>query len=106
SFTCLLHRRSISTLFPYTTLFRSNPDRLLYRFYKNAGLPVKDSVYGGWESEGLSGHTMGHYLSACSMMFASTGNNEFTQRVNYIDRKSTRLNSSHQINSYDVFCLK
>ncbi|MDX1936542.1 MAG: glycoside hydrolase family 127 protein, partial [Flavihumibacter sp.] len=26
------------------------PDRLLYRFYKNAGLPVKDSVYGGWES--------------------------------------------------------
>ena len=61
-----------------------NPDRLLYRFYKNAGLPVKDSIYGGWESEGLSGHTMGHYLSACSMMFASTGNNEFTQRVNYI----------------------
>lgn len=61
-----------------------NPDRLLYRFYKNAGLPVKDSVYGGWESEGLSGHTMGHYLSACSMMFASTGNNEFSQRVNYI----------------------
>jgi DUF1680 family protein len=60
------------------------PDRLLYRFYKNAGLPVKDSIYGGWESEGLSGHTMGHYLSACSMMFASTGNDEFKRRVNYI----------------------
>lgn len=61
-----------------------NPDRLLYRFYRNAGLPVKDSVYGGWESEGLSGHTMGHYLSACSMMFASTGNKEFRRRVDYI----------------------
>src|SRR5437763_12251669 len=35
------------------------PDRLLYRFYKNADLPPKDSIYGGWESEGLSGHTLG-----------------------------------------------
>jgi len=49
------------------------PDKLLNRFYKNAGLPPKDSAYGGWESEGLSGHTLGHYLSACSMMYASSG---------------------------------
>lgn len=61
-----------------------SPDRLLYRFYKNAGLPVKDSVYGGWESLGLSGHTLGHYLSAASMMYVSTGNNEFKKRVDYI----------------------
>ncbi len=60
------------------------PDRLLYRFYKNAGLPPKDSIYGGWESEGLSGHTLGHYLSACSMMYASTGNTAFKERVDYI----------------------
>jgi len=60
------------------------PNRLLYRFYKNAGLPVKDSVYGGWESEGLSGHTLGHYLSACALMYASTGNAAFKQRINYI----------------------
>lgn len=60
------------------------PDRLLHRFYKNAGLPVKDSVYGGWESEGLSGHTLGHYLSAAAMMFISTGNEEFKKRVDYI----------------------
>src|SRR5690349_14122523 len=38
-------------------------NRLLHRFYQNAGLPTKGDVYGGWESEGLSGHTMGHYLS-------------------------------------------
>lgn len=61
-----------------------NPDRLLYRFYKNAGLPVKDSVYDGWESLGLSGHTLGHYLSAASMMYVSTGNIEFKKRVDYI----------------------
>lgn len=60
------------------------PNRLLYRFYENAGLPVKDSLYGGWENQGLSGHTLGHYLSAASMMFISTGNGEFKKRVDYI----------------------
>ncbi|WP_430897160.1 MULTISPECIES: beta-L-arabinofuranosidase domain-containing protein [unclassified Paraflavitalea] len=61
-----------------------NPDRLLYRFNKNAGLPPKDSIYGGWESDGLSGHTLGHYLSALSMMYVSTGQVEFKNRINYI----------------------
>jgi len=60
------------------------PDRLLHRFYKNAGLPTKGDVYGGWESDGLSGHTLGHYLSACAMFYANTGNNEFKKRVDYI----------------------
>ena len=60
------------------------PDRLLNRFHKNAGLPVKDSVYKGWESEGLSGHTLGHYLSAASMMYVSDGNLELLNNVNYI----------------------
>lgn len=60
-----------------------SPDRLLYRFYKNAGLPVKDSIYGGWEQEGLSGHTLGHYLSATAMMVAATGDQLFKDRLNY-----------------------
>ena len=60
------------------------PDRLLHRFHKHAGLPVKDSIYGGWEKDGISGHTLGHYLSACAMMFAGTGNKEFKDRVDYI----------------------
>ena len=47
------------------------PDRLLHRFFKNSGLMPKDSIYGGWESDGLSGHTLGHYLSTASMMYAS-----------------------------------
>ncbi len=65
-------------------LLEIEPNRLLYRFYKNANLPVKDSIYGGWESEGLSGHTMGHYLSAISMMYVSTGDKRFKDRVAYI----------------------
>ncbi|HKO82844.1 MAG TPA: glycoside hydrolase family 127 protein, partial [Chitinophagaceae bacterium] len=60
------------------------PNRLLHRFHKNAGLPVKGEVYGGWESDGLSGHTLGHYLSACAMMYASTGDQRFKERVTYI----------------------
>jgi DUF1680 family protein len=65
-------------------LLSLSADRLLYRFYKNAGLPVKDSIYGGWESDGLSGHTLGHYLSAASMMYVSTGNIEFKKCIDYI----------------------
>ncbi|HVM88448.1 MAG TPA: beta-L-arabinofuranosidase domain-containing protein [Puia sp.] len=65
-------------------LLSIDPDRLLFRFYEYAGLPTKGEVYGGWESEGLSGHTLGHYLSACSMMYASTGNRKFLERVNYL----------------------
>lgn len=60
------------------------PDRLLHRFHRNAGLPVKGEVYGGWESEGLSGHTLGHYLSACAMLYANTGNPELKKRIDYI----------------------
>lgn len=65
-------------------LLSLKPDRLLHRFHKNAGLVVKDSIYGGWEQEGLSGHTLGHYLSAISMMYASTGKPEFLERTNYV----------------------
>jgi len=60
------------------------PNRLLHRFYKNAGLPTKGEVYGGWESDGLSGHTLGHYLSAISIFYANTGNPEFKKRADYI----------------------
>ena len=65
-------------------LLKLKPDRLLHRFHKHAGLPVKDSIYGGWEKDGISGHSLGHYLSACAMMYASTGNREFKSRVAYV----------------------
>ena len=65
-------------------LLELDPNRLLHRFYKNAGLPTKGDVYGGWESEGLSGHTLGHYLSAVSLLYASAGNPEFQRRAGYI----------------------
>src|SRR5579863_9782937 len=60
------------------------PDRLLSEFRAHAGLEPKAPKYGGWESSGLAGHTLGHYLSACSMEYASTGDTAFLHRVNYI----------------------
>lgn len=65
-------------------LLTIEPNRLLHRFYLNAGLPTKGDVYGGWESQGLSGHTLGHYLSACSMLYASTGDGRFKEKVDYV----------------------
>ena len=60
------------------------PDRLLAEFRAHAGLVPKGAKYGGWESSGLAGHTLGHYLSACSMQYAATGDLRFRDRVNYI----------------------
>ncbi len=65
-------------------LLSLEPNRLLHNFYLNAGLPVKGEIYGGWESRGVAGHSLGHYLSACSMMYISSGDNRFLQRVEYI----------------------
>lgn len=64
-------------------LLALEPDRLLAGFRNNAGLPEKAVHYGGWESRGLEGHSLGHYLSACAMMSAATGDDHFRQRVDY-----------------------
>jgi len=71
-------------------LLQLEPDRLLHNFRVNAGLTPKGPVYGGWESVEpwvsirCQGHTLGHYLSACSLMFAATGDQRFQQRSHYI----------------------
>ena len=50
-------------------------DRLLHMFRVTAGLPSTAEAYGGWEKADVEvrGHTIGHYLSASALMFASTG---------------------------------
>jgi DUF1680 family protein len=66
------------------TLLNYVPDRLLARFYTEAGLKPKADHYMGWENESLAGHSLGHYLSACSMMYQTTADKRFLDRVNYI----------------------
>jgi uncharacterized protein len=73
-----------------------SPNRLLNRFYKNAGLPPKDSAYGGWESDGLSGHSLGHYLSAASMMYASTGDQRFKNNIDYLVAELARCQAARK----------
>lgn len=72
------------------------PNRLLFRFYQNAGLPAKGEVYGGWESEGLSGHTLGHFLSACALFYSNTGDAEFKNRVDYIVSELARCQQARK----------
>src|SRR2546430_7319467 len=76
-FFLMIRRPPRSTLFPYTTLFRSLDQRLVY---------------------GQSPQSR-HLGSGSAARPASCA-------ISTVDRKSTRLNSSHSQISYAVFCLK
>ena len=67
-------------------LLSLDPDRLLHTFRLNVGLPSSAQPLGGWEEPKceLRGHSLGHYLSALSMMYASTGDVAFKQRADHI----------------------
>ncbi len=71
-------------------LLSLDPDRLLHGFRANAGLAPRAPLYGGWESAPLwadihcQGHTLGHYLSACALMTASTADPRFRARVDHV----------------------
>ncbi|HET7789456.1 MAG TPA: beta-L-arabinofuranosidase domain-containing protein, partial [Gemmatimonadales bacterium] len=63
-------------------LMSQEPDRLLHMFRVTAGLPSSAQPLGGWEApvNELRGHYTGHYLSACALMSASTGDAEVKAR--------------------------
>lgn len=65
-------------------LLALDADRLLAGFRVNAGLEPKGERYGGWEQQSLAGHSLGHHLSALSLMYAATGDARLQQRANYI----------------------
>jgi len=66
------------------SLLNYEPDRFLSKFREVAGLEPKAEPYSGWEAEGIAGHSLGHYLSGCLLMYASTGDKRFKERVDYI----------------------
>ncbi|WP_423604846.1 beta-L-arabinofuranosidase domain-containing protein [Sphingomonas sp. MS122] len=65
-------------------LLSLDADRFLHNFRAGAGLPPKGAVYGGWESRGIAGHSLGHYLSALALTHAQTGDARFRDRAAYI----------------------
>ncbi|MGF7151450.1 hypothetical protein FHS96_005116 [Sphingomonas zeicaulis] len=78
-----------------TYLLRLEPDRLLHNFRAFAGLAPKGDVYGGWESDTIAGHTLGHYLAALSLMHAQTGDAECRRRVDYIVDELAACQAAH-----------
>src|SRR5688572_31591857 len=84
-----------STLFPYTTLFRSYPKHNPSIIVLDVMMPNMD----GYEACGLIKGSPGGRTIPVLMLTALTGTDDK-------DRKSTRLNSSHSQISYAVFCLK
>src|SRR5688572_5853784 len=58
-------------------LLSLDADRLLHNVRKYAGLQPKGELYGGWESQGVAGHTLGHYLTALSQQYAATRDQRF-----------------------------
>src|SRR2546422_2521620 len=90
----MIRRPPRSTLFPYTTLFRSDDFRVTRSLTLNLGIRYE---YNSVPVE-VAGRLAGIIDSPNFL-----GPNLFGQMV---DRKSTRLNSSHGYISYAVFCLK
>ena len=66
------------------SLLNYEPDRFLAKFRSEAGLEPKAEHYHGWEDNTIAGHSLGHYLSACALMFQTSGDQTFLDRVNYI----------------------
>ena len=63
------------------------PDKLLFHYRALAGLPQAHGVtsgYAGWDSGFIRGHMAGHYMSAASRMAATTGDQQFRDKVNYM----------------------
>lgn len=59
-------------------------DRLLWYFRRTAGLETPGEAMGGWERMELRGHTLGHYLTACALIVASTDDQELKAKADAI----------------------
>jgi DUF1680 family protein len=67
-----------------TYLLRLSADRLLHNFRKYAGLEPKAPIYGGWESDTIAGHSLGHYMTALVLTHQQTGDADCRRRADYI----------------------
>src|SRR2546422_4797656 len=89
----MIRRPPRSTLFPYTTLFRSM-DRPIH----GGALGMQKGIWG----EEMEHFTTGKWIDFVNQAVGASEKHLMEQQ----DRKSTRLNSSHGYISYAVFCLK
>src|SRR3712207_7652639 len=92
----MIRRPPRSTLFPYTTLFRSVIDVLKFC----------ESRVGSISAVGAEAVRIGVFQTDDSHATSISSPSPSSLNVSGQDRKSTRLNSSHANISYAVFCLK
>src|SRR2546421_7628095 len=90
----MIRRPPRSTLFPYTTLFRSQVDAALEVGVVRSHVVGADLIV---ETRTRAAHGESNIVAGLKLS---------NVRANVLDRKSTRLNSSHDQISYAVFCLK
>src|SRR5256885_11550492 len=98
----MIRRPPRSTLFPYTTLFRSRTG------------PSTAAIVSTFEpvvTAALAALTLGEFLTPVQLVggllvLSSAGIVQLRTRDRTADRKSTRLKSSHLVISHAVFCLK
>src|SRR3712207_8799246 len=93
----MIRRPPRSTLFPYTTLFRSNWGNIRRLPEPGAARPGGYGVY--YHFDYVGGPRNYKWIDTNSIP-------RVWQQMRMADRKSTRLNSSHANISYAVFCLK
>src|SRR5256885_7103062 len=91
----MIRRPPRSTLFPYTTLFRSSNPRGIEVVSDGAVVVLRGAVRDEDEAR-----------LAENMIRLTPGVRDVKNELKFPDRKSTRLNSSHLVISYAVFCLK
>jgi uncharacterized protein len=77
-------------------LLALDPDRLLHNTREYAGLQPKAPLYGGWESRGIAGHTLGHYLTAISQQYAATKDARFKERIAYIVKEMAEAQKAYR----------
>src|SRR3712207_8613905 len=102
----MIRRPPRSTLFPYTTLFRSEA---ISEAVNENDLVVAAVLSGNRNFEGrINPDVRANYLASPPLVvaYALAGTVDLDLVNDPLDRKSTRLNSSHANISYAVFCLK
>ncbi|MEH6992881.1 beta-L-arabinofuranosidase domain-containing protein [Neobacillus drentensis] len=70
-------------------------DRLVASCYQAISKIPKKPLYGGWEKRGISGHSIGHWLSAASSMYAVTKDKELKEKLDYA------INELEHVQSFD-----
>src|SRR3712207_7322534 len=95
----MIRRPPRSTLFPYTTLFRSRDGYIRDMLLLVAPVLVSTSV-------SQINRAVDKALASTLVVGSMSSLNYSNRLMGFLDRKSTRLNSSHANISYAVFCLK